>query len=168
MIDNFHSETLSKEDIVQEIEKDVKELFSYSCYEIEVTQVQMYDDKTVKIKFEGDDAALLIGKEGYRYKALSYMLFNWINPKYNLLLRLEIAEFLKMQEEQIKKYLEPIKESIYKFGKGQTKPLDGVLVQIALKELRGEFPNKYVAIKTNSNGDKYIIVNEFTQTNNDK
>ena len=91
------------------------------------------------------------------------MLFNWINQKYHFLLRLEIAEFLQIQEEQIKRYLEPIKESIYKFGKGQTKPLDGVLVQIALKELRAEFPDKYVAIKTNANNEKYIIVNEFNQ-----
>jgi len=147
--------------IVDAIEYDIKELFSHSCFDIEVTEVGFYDEKTIKIKFDGPDAALLIGKEGYRYKALSYMLFNWINPKYNMLLRLEIAEFLQNQEEHIRKYLEPIKANIVKYGKGQTKPLDGVLVQIALKELRASFPDKYVAIRNNSIGEKYIIVNEF-------
>lgn len=147
--------------ILDAIESDIKKLFSHSCFEIEVTEVDFYDEKTIKIKFDGADAALLIGKEGYRYKALSYMLFNWINPKYNMLLRLEIAEFLQNQEEQIRKYLEPIKANIIKYGKGQTKPLDGVLVQIALKELRAAFPDKYVAIRNNSIGEKYIIVNEF-------
>jgi spoIIIJ-associated protein len=147
--------------ILDAIEDDIKTLFSHSCFEIDVTEVDFYDEKTIKIKFDGPDAALLIGKEGYRYKALSYMLFNWINPKYNMLLRLEIAEFLQNQEEQIRKYLEPIKANIVKYGKGQTKPLDGVLVQIALKELRATFPDKYVAIRNNSIGEKYIIVNEF-------
>ncbi len=147
--------------ILDAIEYDIKELFSHSCFDIAVTEVDFYDEKTIKIKFDGADAALLIGKEGYRYKALSYMLFNWINPKYNMLLRLEIAEFLQNQEEQIRKYLEPIKANIVKYGKGQTKPLDGVLVQIALKELRATFPDKYVAIRNNSIGEKYIIVNEF-------
>jgi len=148
-------------DVLDAIEYDIKELFAQSCFDIAVTEVDFYDEKTIKIKFDGPDAALLIGKEGYRYKALSYMLFNWINPKYNLLLRLEIAEFLQNQEEQIRKYLEPIKANIVKYGKGQTKPLDGVLVQIALKELRATFPDKYVAIRNNSIGEKYIIVNEF-------
>jgi len=32
---------------------------------------------------------------------------------------------------------------------------------IALKKLREEFPNKYVAIKTTNNGKKYILVNEY-------
>jgi spoIIIJ-associated protein len=147
--------------VLDDILYDIKRLFAQSCFEIAVTEVEYFDEKTVKIKFDGADAALLIGKEGYRYKALSYMLFNWINPKYSLLLRLEIAEFLQNQEEQIRKYLEPIKNNIQKSGKGQTKPLDGVLVQIALKELRAAFPEKYVAIRNNSLGEKYIIVNEF-------
>ena len=41
----------------------------------------MLDDNTLYIEFSGEDAALLIGKEGYRYKALSYILFNWIHEK---------------------------------------------------------------------------------------
>ncbi len=147
--------------VLEEIEAGINALFAQSCFDVSLTEVDYYDEKTVKVKFDGPDAALLIGKEGYRYKALSYMLFNWINPKYNLLLRLEIAEFLENQEDQVRKYLEPIKKGIERYGKGQTKPLDGVLVQIALKELRVAFPDKYVAIRNNSIGEKYIIVNEF-------
>jgi len=93
---------------------------------------------------DGRDAALLIGKEGYRYNALSYMLFNWVNDRYGLYLKLEIAAtFIKTQEEMIENYLKPIIEHIEKNGRGKTKPLDGILVQIALEKLRDRFPNKY-------------------------
>jgi spoIIIJ-associated protein len=113
------------------------------------------------VEFTGNDSALLIGKEGYRYKALSYILFNWINEKYGLMLRLEVAEFLKNQETSIYAYLEPVIEVIKEKGTFKTKPLDGILVHIALKKLREEFPNKYVAVKTNVRGDKYVLVNEY-------
>ncbi len=153
------------EAVLPEIETDVKRLFSTMCFDIEVVSVGIFDEKTVEIKFDGEDAALMIGKDGYRYKALSYVLFNWINPKYGLLLRLEVAEFLNNQEEMIRNYLTPVKETIITNGRGQTKVLDGVLVQIALKELRAEFPNKYVAIKTTRDGGKFIVVNDFNRSN---
>lgn len=153
--------TLDIDSVLDTIERDVKKLFSKLCLEIEIVKVAMFDDKTVEIKFDGEDAALLIGKDGYRYKALSYVLFNWINPKYGLLLRLEVAEFLRNQEEMILNYLEPVKENIINNGRGHTRTLDGVLVQIALKELRNTFPNKYVAIKSTRDGGKFIVVNDF-------
>jgi spoIIIJ-associated protein len=34
-------------------------------------------------------------------------------------------------------------------------------VQIALKELRNSYPDKYVAIRTTRDGLKYIIVNDY-------
>ena len=160
---DFYKEKTSIEDIAKEVEEKINDLFKEACFDIEKVVVKPYDDNTLLIEFSGPDSALLIGKEGYRYKALSYMLFNWINSKYNLQIRLEIAEFLKSQEEMIKNYLKPLIEKIKKEGRGQTKPLDGVLVQIALKELREVFPNKYVAIRTNRQGEKYIIVNEFNK-----
>ena len=46
-------------------------------------------------------------------------------------------------------------------GKAQTKILDGVLVQIALKELREKYPNKYVVIRSTRDGLKYIIINDY-------
>jgi spoIIIJ-associated protein len=113
------------------------------------------------IEFGGEDAALLIGKEGYRYKSLSYIIYNWVNIKYNLNIKLEIAEFLKNQQENIKNYLEPLIEKIKTNGKGQTKVFDGVLVKIALEELRAAFPDKYVGIKTSRDGGRYIVVNNF-------
>ena len=58
-------------------------------------------------------------------------------------------------------YLNPIIEDIKNGNMVKTKPLDGVLVHIALKILRDEFPDKYVAIKTNIKGDKYVLVNEY-------
>lgn len=164
IVDTFYRD---KDSICREIEDELNALFAHGCFQIEPISVEMYDDKTVLVKFAGEDAALLIGKDGYRYKALSYMLFNWINPKYNLLLRLEIAEFLQNQEEMVRKYLDPVIETIHRNGKGQTKVLDGVLVQIALKELRAEFPGKYVAIKTAQGGGKFVVVNEFIRKHDD-
>lgn len=150
-----------KEEIILEVKKDVNTLFQNTCYEIDEIEVDFYDEETLYIEFNGKDSALLIGKEGYRYKALSYILFNWINEKYGLMLRLEVAEFLKNQEEAIYNYLAPVIETIKETGTYKTKPLDGILVHIALKRLREEFPNKYVAVKTNVRGDKYVLVNEY-------
>lgn len=161
IFDNFYKESKDIYAIAQEVERDLKKLFNTMCFKLDFIKVQPYDKETLLIEFEGEDAALLIGKEGYRYKALSYMLFNWINPKYGLQIRLEIAQFLKTQEEAMKKYLAPLIEQIQREGRGQTKPLDGVLIQIALKKLREVFPDKYVAIRENRRKEKFIIVNEF-------
>ena len=156
--------TKDQSNLIEEIKKDVNHLFSQICYDINEIEVALIDDgKTVYIEFNGEDSALLIGKEGYRYKALSYILFNWINEKYGLMLRLEIAEFLKNQEEAIYNYLEPVIETIKENGFYKTKTLDGILVHIALSKLREVFPDKYVAVKTNQRGDKYILVNEYKQ-----
>lgn len=151
-----------KEDlIIQEITMKINNLFSHTCYNLDEIIVKRYDDETIYIEFKGEDAALLIGKEGYRYKALSYILFNWIHEKYNLMLRLEVAQFLITQEEIIYNYLIPVIETIKEKGFYKTKPLDGILVHIALKRLRDEFPQKYVAVKTNVQGNKYILINEY-------
>ena len=162
--DNFFEESCKPSDVAQEIKEKVDALFKNICFEIDEIKVCEHDDKTVLIEFTGKDAALLIGKEGYRYKALSYMLYNWINATYQLQLRLEIAEFLKNQEEMICKYLEGVYSNINRDGRAQTKILDGVLVQIALRELRASYPDKYVAIRSTRDGAKFIIINSF---NND-
>ncbi|RXJ99449.1 hypothetical protein CRU98_05330 [Arcobacter sp. CECT 8986] len=150
-----------KDEILTEVKKGIDSLFSNTCYEIDDIKVEFYDEETLYVEFTGEDSALLIGKEGYRYKALSYILFNWINEKYGLMLRLEVAQFLKNQEEAIHAYLEPAIETIKEKGSFKTKPLDGILVHIALKRLRDEFPTKYVAVKTNVRGDRYVLVNEY-------
>ena len=149
------------EEAVEEIGAEIKTLFSHICFDLEEVKVSSYDENTVYVEINGEDAALLIGKEGYRYKALSYMLFNWINSKYGFGLRLEIAEFLQNQEEAVRRYLEGVKEDVEIYGKAQTKILDGVLVQIALRELRATYPDKYVAIRSTRDGLKYIIVNDY-------
>lgn len=148
---------------VEEIRSDINKLFTHSCFELEEIKVEVYNEDTVLIEFSGEDAALLIGKEGYRYKSLSYLLYNWINIKYNLNVRLEIAEFLKNQEEMIAKYLVGVIERINNTGRAQTKILDGVLVKIALEALRKEFPNKYVGIKSGREGGRFIVINDFNR-----
>ena len=160
--DNADGEDLkSTAEIAKVVQTDINKLFSSICFEIENIVVSVYDENTLLIEFKGEDAALLIGKEGYRYKALSYMIFNWINTKYQLQLRLEIAEFLKNQEESVSRYLTGVKESVDRDGRAQTKVLDGVLVQIALRELREVYPDKYVAIRSTRDGLKYIIINDY-------
>ncbi len=147
--------------IAKEVSQEINKLFDLTCFSIEKVDVSVYDTETLLIEFKGEDAALLIGKEGYRYKALSYMIFNWLNSKYQVQLRLEIAEFLKNQEESVSRYLKNVYENIERDGRAQTKILDGVLVQIALKELREKYPEKYVVIRSTRDGLKYIIVNDY-------
>jgi spoIIIJ-associated protein len=149
------------EEIALEVKEQINALFAQTCFDLNEIDVSVYDDNTLMMDFNGPDAALLIGKEGYRYKALSYMIFNWLNAKYGLQLRLEIAEFLKNQEESITRYLVSVCESIDRDGRAQTKILDGVLVQIALKQLRDQYPDKYVAIRSTRDGAKFIIVNGY-------
>jgi len=157
-----NSEVLNSiEQIAQEIEEEINELFDLSCFDIERISVTPYDETTVLVNFDGEDSALLIGKEGYRYKALSYMIFNWINAKYNVQLVLEIAEFLKNQEEAVDAYLVSVFETIESEGRAQTKILDGVLIQIALQKLRNEYPDKYIVVRSTRDGLKYIIINDY-------
>ncbi|MDR0666388.1 MAG: Jag N-terminal domain-containing protein [Campylobacteraceae bacterium] len=163
--DKFHKEKINPKSVIYEVENKIKSLFANLCFEITDISVSVYDDDTLLIKIDGPDAALLIGKDGCRYKALSYLFYSWINIKYALGIRLEIAEFLKNQEEMIGRYLEPIIERVYTQGRGQTKILDGVLIKIALERLRGEFPEKYVGIKSGKDGGRFIVVNDFNRKN---
>ena len=161
----FESDTSDEEPFVdvalaQSIEESLKHLMEVSCFDIDVVEVDVVDN-TALIFIDGEDAALLIGKEGYRYNALSYMLFNWLHTKYQLYIKLEIAEFLTSQQEMIRNYIQPVIEKVEKYGKGKTRFLDGILVQIALEQLREAFPDKYVAIKTGKSGKRFVVINEF-------
>ncbi|NOX16644.1 MAG: protein jag [Epsilonproteobacteria bacterium] len=148
---------------VKQIDEDINRLFKESCFEMDTIKVSKYNEDTILLEFSGEDSALLIGKEGYRYKALSYFLYNWINIKYGANIRLEIAEFLKNQEEMIGKYLIPVIQRVKTNGRGQTKVLDGVLIKIALEKLRSEFSEKYVGIKSARSGGRFIVINDFNR-----
>jgi len=161
----FFDEKMEIDDICQEVEIEINKLFKASCFELDRIEVSKDDTQTLLIKFTGNDSALLIGKEGYRYNALAYLLFNWINPKYKIGIKLEIAEFLQNQEEIVKKYVETVVLQVRNSGQARTKPLDGVLLQIAVRELRCIFPEKYVGVKSSDNGSKFIVVNEFSRKN---
>ncbi len=147
-------------DLALEIENKIKNLMELSCFDIDTVEVDVRDN-TAYIFLDGDDAALLIGKEGYRYNALSYLLFSWLHSEYQLFVKLEIAQFLSSQQEMIRHTIKPVIEHVEQEGWGRTRPLDGILVQIALEQLREEFPNKYVAIKRQRDGSRYILINEF-------
>lgn len=156
-------EEFDKETVAKGIERELKELFSYLPFEIDHIKV-VFVDSELYITIDGRDCALLIGEKGYRYKALSYLLFNWINPKYGVSVRLEVAEFLKNQEQMIDAYLEGIVEQVNMTSRAQTKPLDGILAYIALGKLREIFPQKYVSFRLNEEGEKYIIINDFKKS----
>ena len=156
----YEDEVMVYDELARLIEDQLQELLSHSCFDIDVVEVDVRDN-TALIFIDGEDAALLIGKEGYRYNALSYMLFNWLHTKYELFIKLEIAEFLTTQQEMIRNYIKPVIENVEKQGKGKTRFLDGILVQIALEQLRERFPDKYVAVKTGREGKKFVVINEF-------
>lgn len=159
--DAFYQEIQDPQEVAREVENELIEMFVSMPYKISHICVKVYDPQTLLIELDGDDSALMIGEKGYRYKALSYLLFNWINPKYGYNIRLEIAQFLRNQEEAMDVYLQGIIANIQEFGKAQTKPLDGVLGYIALRKLRKIFPNKYVSFRLNALNERYIIVNDF-------
>ncbi|WP_120945955.1 Jag N-terminal domain-containing protein [Helicobacter labacensis] len=146
---------------ITEIQNEVRALLARIPYHIDFIQVELYDPKTLLIEINGEDCALLIGEKGYRYNALSYLLFNWIHPKYGYNIRLEVAHFLKKQEEIMENYLQSVIMVVHEVGKAKTKPLDGLLLHIALKRLRETFPNKYVACQSNADNQRYIVVNDF-------
>jgi len=153
------------EKLTEIIKNDLIALFEKSCFNVEISEVSKYNEETVFVKIDGEDAALLIGKEGYRYNALNYMLYNWIHQKYGFKVRLEIAEFLKTQKEKLKDYLDFfVEEKIKPRGYGRTRALDGILAFLALEILREKLPEKYVGIKE-KNGEKYIIVGERYEHN---
>jgi len=157
---------LANNELTRIIENEIFDLFSKSCYNVDVVEVDIVDSNAL-IFIDGDDVAILIGKDGYRYNAISYMLFSWLYAKYELFVKLEIASFVTSQEDMIGNILLPVIDKINSDGKGRTRPLKGILVQIALKQLRDSFPTKYVAIKTNKNGDRYILVNDFNKKPNE-
>lgn len=146
---------------MDEIKIQVKTLIDSLGFDIELVEFRMYDDNNILIKLDGKDSALLIGKGACRYKALSYLLHSWINSKYNLFIRLEISHFLENQTQVVQQYLQGVIEKIESTGRAQTKPLDGVLVKIALELLRERFPHKYVGIRQCEGDQKIIIVNDF-------
>jgi len=170
ILDNFFSENSFSEKIIFdddrntpknkqmsiEIETKLTKLMNLLCFDIDTVEVDVFNE-IAHIFIDGEDATLLIGKEGYRYNALFYMLFNWINTHYGLHIKLEIAEFIQTQEEMIENYLKPIIKHVNENGRGKTKPLDEISVQIALEQLRAEFPNKSISIKISEENNKKII-----------
>ena len=152
---------IDSSEIVAQIKATISTLLEKSCFKVELIEVKELSDGTVYIKIDGEDAPLLIGKEGYRYKALSYLIYNMFKSKFNVSTKLEVAQFLEKQEIYIDNYLIMVKEKIEKFGRANTRVLDGVLLKLALEKLRASYTGKYVGIKTNRDGEKYIVINNF-------
>ncbi|AJC92105.1 putative RNA-binding protein (Jag domain) [Campylobacter subantarcticus LMG 24377] len=167
IFDSFHKESSEERNIasyIDEIKISLEKLLATFDFDIKVIQVSIWDENCVLIKLDGEDAALLIGKEAHRYKAFSYLLYNWLSAKYKIQPRLEIAQFLENQTQAIENYLKILIEKVESTGRVQTKPLDGIWLKLALEKLRERFPDKYVAIKQNDD-QRYIVVNNFLKKN---
>lgn len=139
------------------IQKELSKMLSFMPYEIEKIKVDPYDKGTIRIYLDGKDTALLIGEKGYRYKALSYLLFNWISPTYGYNIRLEVAQFLSIQEEIIEQYLQSIESEILNSTEYRTKNLSGILGVIALKRLRELYPGRYICLK-NEDNEQFVFI----------
>ncbi|MGX3012083.1 Jag N-terminal domain-containing protein [Helicobacter sp. 23-1044] len=145
--------------LITQIKDEINELFSHLPLDIDEIQVTALNKNTIFVFFGGRDAALLIGERGYRYKAISYLLHNWISNKYDFGVRLEIEHFLVEQEAKMANYLAPIIEDLrYSNESFTTKTFDGILAYIALKELRSKLRNKSITLHTNEYGENYIII----------
>ena len=141
-----------------EIKEKLSALFKSSEFKIEVSEVSKIDENSIYIKLDGEDSALLIGKEGHRYKALSYMIYNWISIRYNLAVVFEVAEFLQNQRKFIDSYVDAL---VQKSGDERivTKSFDGAFVKIVADKLKQAYPDRIVGIKSTRNG-KIVIVDE--------
>ena len=147
------------ESIIIKIHKEINALFALLPIKLSKIEVSKFDKNTILIHFKGADAALLIGERGYRYKAISYLLFNWLNAEYGVNIRLEIESFLASQEAMIANYLAPIIEELKDLDEPfATKTFDGILAYIALKELRAKLHGKNIVLKTNENDESYVLI----------
>lgn len=156
---NAVESTSDNGDILKQIERDINDMFALLPIKLERVEVSFIDKNTISIYFSGKDAALLIGEKGYRYKAISYLLYNWLNTSYGVNIRLEIESFLASQEAMIANYLAPIIENLkYSNEPFTTKPFDGILAYIALKELRSKLKDKNIVLKTNEYDENYIVI----------
>jgi len=160
ILPNIDSSTNS-EQIIQEISNTIRDVFCLDCLDCKLQKVEFLDEKTIYIKFDGKDTSLMIGKNGHRYKALSYLIFSYIFPKYNLFVKVEVGQFLFNQNEMIKRHLKSFCEDIEACGYGNTDLLDGVLLHLGVEYLREKFPNKMVVVKTNKDSTRYIKVSDF-------
>lgn len=145
--------------LISQIQSELNALFSLLPIELNTIEVSLRDKNTISIYFTGKDAALLIGEKGYRYKALSYLLYNWLNTAYGLNMRLEIESFLANQEAMISAYLAPIIEMLKTSNEPfTTKPFDGILAYIALKELRAKLKGKNITLQNSSDDEACILI----------
>ena len=143
-----------------EIEREVKRLLSYMPYDLDCIEVRSYGKNIVEIYIDGKDAPLLIGEKGYRYKAFSYLLFSWIQPTYNYNVRLEVAQFLRLQEGIVEDYIQSIRHKIETNREFRTKNLSGVLGLIVARRLRELYPGRFVSLKED-NEDFYVLISDF-------
>ena len=159
--DQIKETVLDKDQILIDIQATIEDVFCLDCVECQVVEVSFYNEKTIYIKLKGKDASLLIGKNGYRYKAISYLMFFYIFSTYKLFVKMEIDEFLANQTQMIKKHLREFVKQVETTGYGRTDVFDGVLLHLGVEHLREVFPHKMVVIKGDDQNNRFIKVSDF-------
>ncbi|CBG40203.1 Jag N-terminal domain-containing protein [Helicobacter mustelae] len=156
----FTPEMVKVQEHCKIIQEELRELLACMPYEIDAIEVTPYDHQTLFIFLDGEDSPLLIGENGYRYRAFSYMLFYWVHFRYGYNIRLEVARFLQMQEEMVDQYMRSIHPYIEHSKHFKTKKLNGTSAFLLLKRLREKYPGKYISIKQEEN-EQYILIRSF-------
>lgn len=158
----YTNDSENSEKILQEIKEHIFRLMDLTCFEIDTIAVSILNEETLFVLFDGKDAPLLIGREGYRYKSIVFALQSWISAKYDLKLQLEIGEFIKKQNENIDRYLkDEVFQAVSEKGSFETKILDDTLVKLAIKKLRDRYKDKYVKVRNTQDGSKFIVIDDF-------
>ncbi|WP_027327785.1 Jag N-terminal domain-containing protein [Helicobacter pametensis] len=159
----FQEKPASKKPSLQDakIAKEIRELFKLLPYRIDQIKVKIEREDWLYVEFDGPDCGLLIGEKGYRYHAIHYLLSVWIKKDYALNLRLEIADFLKNKEKRVEEYLEEHYDKMISRSFFQTQPFDPLSASIALRRFREAIPDKYIVMKTISESESVIVVNDF-------
>ena len=150
-----------KVDTISEIKKEIEQTFLLEGFDYQLIEISMYNDKTIYIKFDGKDISILIGKQGYRYKALYHLLFAWIYGKYRLSVHLEVGQFLEKQQRVIRRQLGNFAKRVEEIGYGKTLPIEEAFIHIGLEYLRERCPDKHIINKKDAKGNSYIKVEEF-------
>lgn len=148
--------------VIDEIKFHLEDLFCNECFRVTDVVVKKLSEELVYIEFHSEDDENLIGKDGSGFRSLSFMIYGWISLKYCVNVKFNIGDYLNSQEKNIQEYLKVIIEKVQKETKVSTKILDNQSIKIALSTLRQKFPNKFVGIKTSSEG-KYILIKDFKE-----
>lgn len=145
--------------MIAEIKSKLEELLSSLDFNLYVLEIKyLNEDNAIYVNIGGDSLALIIGNKGYRYKAIYHLISTWLMIRYNVFLRLEIAEFLQKQEDFLNKYIDKVCYSIEMNSYYETEIFDEVSIVILEDLLRKRFFEKTIIVKNSDEECKQYII----------